>query len=569
MPVPQARNVTGFQTGPTGTPITGPLVVNQGAQPHWDDTCDVLVIGCGLAGASTALKAAENPSISIIVADRFDGGGASQASGGVLYLGGGTRVQQDAGIADSVEDMANYLSLETGNVVGRGTLEAFCRESASMIPWLEQHGARFGGVLTEDKTSYPQGDQFLYYSGNERLGSYAAVAKPAARGHRAKPWDGSEVNNGGDSGNDLMVPLKQAIDNTANITFKRQTSARRLVLNSEGAVLGAELWQIPPGVAARAHARLTALTANMVLSLLGLTSPLLKLLTGIERRAAKPRLVRATKGVVMAAGGFVYNRGMLSARAPVFDKVLPLGTIGDDGSGIMLGESVGGVTGNMDRVSPWRFLYPPASWSKGIVCSVNGERIVNEESYGAIVGEAVFEQSGGRAWLVIDQPLLETSRREAANPKLMPFQRYLLKGAFSRYIKTAATIEELAGAIGVPAAALARTVLAYNDDIAAGRPDAFGKAESLRKPLQAPPFSAVDISYYTRFFPMTGITIGGLQVDERSGAVLGANGVIPGLYAVGRSAVGLPSNRYVSGLSLADCVWSGWRTARALASVAE
>jgi len=34
---------------------------------------------------------------------------------------------------------------------------------------------------------------------------------------------------------------------------------------------------------------------------------------------------------------------------------------------------------------------------------------------------------------------------------------------------------------------------------------------------------------------------------------------VPGLYAAGRTAVGLCSNSYVSGLSLADCVFSGRR----------
>ena len=34
---------------------------------------------------------------------------------------------------------------------------------------------------------------------------------------------------------------------------------------------------------------------------------------------------------------------------------------------------------------------------------------------------------------------------------------------------------------------------------------------------------------------------------------------IPGLYAAGRTAIGIASNRYVSGLSLADCLWSGRR----------
>jgi 3-oxo-5alpha-steroid 4-dehydrogenase len=34
---------------------------------------------------------------------------------------------------------------------------------------------------------------------------------------------------------------------------------------------------------------------------------------------------------------------------------------------------------------------------------------------------------------------------------------------------------------------------------------------------------------------------------------------IAGLYAAGRTAVGICSNSYVSGLSLADCVFSGRR----------
>jgi 3-oxo-5alpha-steroid 4-dehydrogenase len=37
---------------------------------------------------------------------------------------------------------------------------------------------------------------------------------------------------------------------------------------------------------------------------------------------------------------------------------------------------------------------------------------------------------------------------------------------------------------------------------------------------------------------------------------------VPGLYAAGRSAVGLCSRSYVSGLSIADCVFSGRRAGR-------
>ncbi|MBX9638961.1 MAG: hypothetical protein K2X97_04305 [Mycobacteriaceae bacterium] len=46
---------------------------------------------------------------------------------------------------------------------------------------------------------------------------------------------------------------------------------------------------------------------------------------------------------------------------------------------------------------------------------------------------------------------------------------------------------------------------------------------------------------------------------ERDDAVGAA---IPGLYSAGRTATGICSNSYVSGLSLADCVYAGRRAGR-------
>jgi 3-oxo-5alpha-steroid 4-dehydrogenase len=61
--------------------------------------------------------------------------------------------------------------------------------------------------------------------------------------------------------------------------------------------------------------------------------------------------------------------------------------------------------------------------------------------------------------------------------------------------------------------------------------------------------------------------MGGLTVNEETGVVRREDGTeIEGLYAAGRNAVGLCSNYYVSGLSLADCVFSGWRAAETLKS---
>jgi 3-oxo-5alpha-steroid 4-dehydrogenase len=59
------------------------------------------------------------------------------------------------------------------------------------------------------------------------------------------------------------------------------------------------------------------------------------------------------------------------------------------------------------------------------------------------------------------------------------------------------------------------------------------------------------------------LTLGGLLVDQQTGQVQRPDeSPIAGLYAAGRTAVGICSNSYVSGLSLADCVFSGRRAGR-------
>jgi 3-oxo-5alpha-steroid 4-dehydrogenase len=56
--------------------------------------------------------------------------------------------------------------------------------------------------------------------------------------------------------------------------------------------------------------------------------------------------------------------------------------------------------------------------------------------------------------------------------------------------------------------------------------------------------------------------MGGLTLDEATGQVKDLQGgAIKGLYAAGRTAVGIPSYLYMSGLSIADCVFSGLRAA--------
>ncbi len=84
------------------------------------------------------------------------------------------------------------------------------------------------------------------------------------------------------------------------------------------------------------------------------------------------------------------------------------------------------------------------------------------------------------------------------------------------------------------------------------------------RPQDQPPYYLIDVSVRPRlFYPAPVLTLGGLVVAPGSGQVLRPDGrPVEGLYAAGRTAAGLCSRSYVSGLSLADCVFSGRRAGR-------
>jgi 3-oxo-5alpha-steroid 4-dehydrogenase len=69
-----------------------------------DLSADVVIVGFGAAGACAAVEAADTGA-DVLVLDRFQGGGASAVSGGVVYAGRGTPQQRDAGVEDSVDAM--------------------------------------------------------------------------------------------------------------------------------------------------------------------------------------------------------------------------------------------------------------------------------------------------------------------------------------------------------------------------------------------------------------------------------------------------------------------------------
>ncbi len=560
------------------SPVEAPLIIEGADAQAWDDSADLVVAGFGGAGVAAALQAAEL-GVSVMALDRYEGGGSSAANGGVFYAGGGTRLQREAGVSDTPEEMFKYLSLETQGVVSDETLRRFCNESAATIEWLLGHGALMSssGVWSK-KVSYPPLQYHLYHPDNSLVPSYAARARPAARGHR------TAVENRGKAwglGWGIWKPLAAAAV-SRGVRFEKYTEVRQLVTDRAGNVLGVKALSIPAGSAAARRFGRYIRTANRLLELLPPVIPLAAVTIGLARRylAAAGRIeaeervtrfIRARRGVVLSAGGFILNSVMVGHYAPLYRRGLPNGTLGDTGSGIRLGQSAGGALGSMDRVTGWCMINPPAAWPRGIVVNKHGERICHEGVYGSTLGDAVAHSPDGIAFLIIDEALYREGRRQISpGAQYVKYQRQVARLNMLMNRRTAATPEALARAIGVDPEGLKATVAAYNRAARGEAPDVVGKAVDEMSALEQAPLHAIDISVHSRYFPMPMLTLGGLKVDEASGQVLRDDGsAIGGLYAAGRSAVGICSNVYMSGLAYADCVFSGRRVGRSAAAAAD
>ena len=502
---------------------------------------DVIIVGFGAAGACAAIEAAD-AGADVLVIDRFSGGGASAVSGGVVYAGGGTRQQLDAGVEDTAAAMYDYLRLETGDVVSEATLRRFCDGSREMIGWLESNGVPFEGSLCPYKTSYPSDDHYLYYSGSEAAGGFRDAARPAPRGHRVK--------GPGTSGKLLMAKLMEAV-RRRGIRVLPQTQARSLIV-SEGVVTGVVAGSLgdAPIWARRRHRQLAAYSAKPGIYVPSLRKSLHRRVERLERQYARELRITARRGVVLAAGGFIANREMVREHAPAYRGGLALGTSADDGSGIRLGVEAGGKTAELGRISAWRFVTPPSAFLGGILVDGAGQRFIDESRYGAAVGERLIEEHGGRGWLLVDEPIVAAARRDGRKQSQW-FQWLQLRYLLRRGRVTGGTLDEVARRAGIDAEGLKASVEAYHGDA-----DPMGKPAEFAQRLDTPPFSLIDVSVKPNLgYPCPMLTLGGLVVDEETGAVRGTSG----LYAAGRTAVGLCSRSYVSGLSLADCVFSGRR----------
>ena len=461
--------------------------------PGWDDEADVVVVGLGAAGACVALEA-RSAGADVLALERASGGGGTSAlSTGQIYLGGGTPIQKACGFEDSPEEMYQYLIASCGPAPDARKIRLFCDHCVEHYHWLVAQGVPFKASYYGDG-SYTPTDDCLSYSGSELNHRYATIAKPAPRGHTVQQ-DGIEA------GGRLMQALVAAAERSG-ARIQTDTLVETLVTDPNGRVVGV-----------------------------------------VVKVEGSEHCIRARRGVVLTAGGFINNGEMVERHAPWLRKCkMRAGCDGDDGRGIRMGLGAGGEAIRMDVGCIVLPFTVPKKLIKGVFVNRQGQRFINEDAYQTDVGEAALRWQGGEVFLIVDDEIYER-----------PFPPTGFAGVGESF-------EELELELGMPEGSLQQTLEFYNRHAARGEDPLFHKTADYLAPLVHPHFAALD--YRTDAAIYTVFTMGGLHTSPE-GEVLSPDGErIPGLYAAGRTTSGLAAQGYSSGLSLADATFFGRRAGR-------
>ena len=245
------------------------------------------------------------------------------------------------------------------------------------------------------------------------------------------------------------------------------------------------------------------------------------------------------------------------------------------GQGLLLGLSAGGTLRGGDKyaclpgyiVREHRYpstmhayapLHPRLRQPWEILVNVHGERFVQEDNPSVNhIEHGIAEQPGHRHWAIYDQAMLTQS-----SPIIPDWSIDRLSQEHSRHamFHRADTVEQLALQAGVNPRNLISTVASYNDALARGDADPFGRTHR-PLPITEAPFYAIEMQGWTL------VSFAGLDVNPRLQVLNGDRQPIDGLYALGEVlGAGATSGRaYTNGMLVTPAItfgrWLGERLA--------
>ena len=281
----------------------------------------------------------------------------------------------------------------------------------------------------------------------------------------------------------------------------------------------------------------------------------------LENTSGTKKIVKANKGVVLAAGGFCRDKMFRKLQDPrIPDDVDSTNHAGATAGALLKAFDIGAYPVQIDWIQfgPWAspdekgfgtgpILTQQGTFKYGIAVDIRtGKRFMNELADRKTRADAEFkilrEKPGAYPITFGDDKCFRDLSKEVIDRGM----------ASGKLVGVCATLDEIASKYGIPAAELKATVKKYNEGVKAKK-DEFNKQESaLFEINEAGPF------YVIRLSPKPHHTMGGLKINEKAEVIsYKTNKPIPGLYAAGEITGGTHGASRLGTVAITDCIVFG------------
>ncbi|HRO95031.1 MULTISPECIES: FAD-dependent oxidoreductase [Micrococcaceae] len=564
---------------------------------------DVLVAGSGAGGLSAAVTAAYH-GLNVMVAEKASVcGGATSWSGGWAWTPG-TALARAEGVNEDREQFRTYLRGVLGErytPAAAEKIDAFLEAVPHMVGFFHTKTAM--QFVTGAKINDIYGHLPGAGTGNRSVGPKPVNAyefRPELlKKMRRQYYPTSFFGMGIMAGKDLTTMLSASQWSPKGWAY----AAGRVIPHVWDMVRKGRSMHLVNG---------TALTGRLMKSAddlgvdIRVNAPVQQLVRNTEGRVTGAlvggpdggRYVRASRGVVLATGGFphdVERRRQLFPKAPTGNEHWSLAPEEAAGDGLDLALGAGGVF-DTDMRSPAAWcpvsLVPFPNGSQGAFPHImdrakpgsigvrrDGRRFVNEANgyFDYVDGllQATPDGEPVESWQIADSTFVRKYPLGFAKPIPMPLLPYIKAG----YLIKADTLEELAGKCGIDPTGLVETVREFNENARRGEDPQFqrgatpfnryggdpkvGPNPSLA-PIKKGPFYAVHVR------PGSFGTFAGIAADTRARVVDTAGRPVPGLYTAGNDHASIMRGNYPSGgINLGPAMAFGYIAGRDLAGVTE
>lgn len=571
------------------SPLTAPVT---------DESFDVVVVGSGAGGLAAAVRAAHGGA-SVLVLEAADVcGGATAWSGGWLWAPRSLLAHAE-GVDESIDDVKDYVRAAVGEDYDEERVDAFLRAAPEMIEFFHTRTAL--KFVPGSRINDIYGDLPHAGVGNRSAGAKPINARRLSRAVRAvlrrQLYETSFLGMGIMAGRDLggfLAAARGDLKGLWHATWRVGLHVIDLIVHRRG-------MQLVNGTALVGRLLQAAEDAGVRLLV---SSPAQRLLTDDEGRVTGvvartptgPRAFTARAGVVLAAGGFPHDATRRSERFPRTPTGAEHWTLAPptaDGSGVSLGESVGGVLTQHASAGAWCpvSLVPYRSGRVGVFPHImdrakpgsigvvsTGRRFVNEANgyfdYVTAMFQAAPDGEPVRAWQIGDARYVRRFPLGMAKPRPVPLFPYLRSG----YLVRARSLHALARKCGIDPDGLVDEVARFNAAARAGVDGDVGRGSTpfnryggdpqttpnpSLAPLQKPPYYAVQVR------PGSFGTFAGLAADEHARVLDAAGRPIAGLYAAGADQANVFGGHYpAGGVNIGPALTFGFVAGRELAETA-